>query len=385
MRGAISAVRHSLWSNLFGSEWHMYNRSSARARLFYGCFVAVLTYTRLELMVKRKRLKVKRIRKTPRAPDNVVCPGCARPFVMKHQLKAHLGQSRWNKYLKGTLSARACVGNAPCKLYQTISAGARPRARDRQKAVACMSTEKVHVVVLRRPAGGVAVVRPGSRARALPPCIVDIHRVEREGIDGGDVEAGVADVATFACVKEYVRDETRVERNALYRFLLLALYSMHARVSFALRGLYFSESTVAIGIGDVGLARVDDVYPFFGLYASLCVSFDRMRDRILWVLVAHMLVRPGVIEALRNLVCGRGLVPSVDTSTEVLGAFGAAARSHPQSYARGAAGLEEDRRLLRGVHTNAWCQVLWLAQAVSTAQRVWETGAYCGRHVRPSR
>ena len=247
-------MRHSLWSNVFGSEWHMYNRSSARARLFYGCFVAVLTYTRLQLMVKRKR--------NARGADNVVCPGCARPFVLKQHLKAHLGQSRWNKYLKGTLSARACVGNAPCKLYQTISAGARPRARWRQKAVARMSTEKVHVVVLKRPAGRVAVVRPGLRARALPPYIVDTHRVEREGIDGGDVEAGVADVATFACVKEYVRDETRLERNALYRFLLLALYSMHARVSFALRGLYFSESTVAIGIGDVGLARVDDVYPF---------------------------------------------------------------------------------------------------------------------------
>ena len=78
----------------------MYNRnsvapvlSSARARLFYGCFVAVLTYTRLQLMVKRKR--------NPRALDNVVCPGCARPFALKHQLKTHLGQSRWNKYLKG--------------------------------------------------------------------------------------------------------------------------------------------------------------------------------------------------------------------------------------------------------------------------------------------
>jgi hypothetical protein len=147
----------------------------------------------------------------------------------------------------------------------------------------------------------------------------------------------------------------------VYRFLLLVLYSMHARVSFAGCGLYFSESTLAIGIGDVGLARVDDVQPFFVLYASLCVSFDRIRDRILWVLVAHMLVRPGIIEALRNLVCGRRLLPSVETISEVLAAL---ARRHGLTPSREAVGQRDWK------HIDVFC----LASTQTLGAK------YCGSH-----
>ena len=93
---------------------------------------------------------------------------------------------------------------------------------------------------------------------------MDIIRAEREGIDGTAVAAGIAVVMGLLCVKAYISAvaTSQKQRTSVYRFLLLALYSMHARVSFAHRDLYLSESTLAIGVGNVGLARVDDVHPF---------------------------------------------------------------------------------------------------------------------------
>lgn len=94
---------------------------------------------------------------------------------------------------------------------------------------------------------------------------------------------------------------------------------MHAMVNFTRRGLYLSENTLAFGIGEAGMALIDDVQCFGSLYTSLVESFPSMKDRVLWLLVAHMLVRPGIIEALRNLVCIRGVLPTVDGISEVIG------------------------------------------------------------------
>ena len=60
-----------------------------------------------------------------------------------------------------------------------------------------------------------------------------------------------------------------------------------------------------------------------------------VNDCIIWVMVAHMLVRPGLIEALRILVCTRGLRPTKDGIVEVVEAL---ARRHGLVPSRTAAG-----------------------------------------------
>ena len=80
--------------------------------------------------------------------------------------------------------------------------------------------------------------------------------------------------------------------------------------AFETRNLYFSEHTVGIAIGEAGMHRLDDVCCFAALWRSMMQNGLTNFDCIMWILIAHQLVRPAIIDALRNMVCLQRLVAS---------------------------------------------------------------------------
>ena len=146
-------------------------------------------------------------------------------------------------------------------------------------------------------------------------------RLETEGIDERRIRSGELAVQASRVVQKYVTNETREERSALYRFLFFAEYSSACTVSFTARKLFFSESTLAIAIGDIGMRRLDDLACFTVLYESLSAAFVSKVDCVLWIMVAHMLVRPGLIEHLRNEVCTKRTTPTKENISYVIGAL----------------------------------------------------------------
>ena len=85
---------------------------------------------------------------------------------------------------------------------------------------------------------------------------------------------------------------------------------MVACAAFESRHLRFSEHTLGIAIGEAGMQRLDDVCCFAALWRSMMQNGLTKFDGLIWILVAHQLVRPAIIDALRNMVCFQRLVAS---------------------------------------------------------------------------
>ena len=145
--------------------------------------------------------------------------------------------------------------------------------------------------------------------------------METDGIEEERIRSGELAIRSSRVVQKYLSNETREQRSALYRFLLFAEYSSACTISFTARKLFFSESTLAIAIGDIGMRRLDDLACFTVLYESLSAAFVSKVDCVLWIMVAHMLVRPGLIEHLRNEVCTKRTTPTKENISYVIGAL----------------------------------------------------------------
>ncbi len=104
------------------------------------------------------------------------------------------------------------------------------------------------------------------------------------------------------CVEGYFKDLSISERRALMRFLVLVLYFLHMQRTVALLDCWLSEHTVGIAIGTAGMAVLDDVRCFAVLDKTLLAVYDSPQDRILWIMIAHMLVRPSLIDCMRVLL-----------------------------------------------------------------------------------
>ena len=251
------------------------------------------------------------VRSGPRRSDNVSCPGCDKKFVLLQGLRRHLGKKLYAKYDKGLLTAAACARRGSC--LKILKRRMRVVPMKRPKRVGMR-----RVVVLRRPAKNIAVVSGRGGLHHIPPGIEDVTSMEANGVCKKTISDGVAVVRRIPCVAAYVEDETAAQKLALYRFQFFVMYSLHATQCFAHRNLQFSESSLAIAIGDLGMSMLDDVRCFAVLYASLIASFDSLVDAVLWVMIAHMLVRPGLIEHLRNEVCSKGTRPTADGIAHVM-------------------------------------------------------------------
>ena len=111
--------------------------------------------------------------------------------------------------------------------------------------------------------------------------------------------------------------DTNITSNLL-RFFVHCVASMHAGSSFRVRGLYFSENTTNIAIGTKGMEQLDDARAYKTLWDSLRESMENTADCIKWMLVAHTLVRPGIIERLRNMVCAQAIEPTKGAISKVM-------------------------------------------------------------------
>ena len=247
------------------------------------------------------------VRSGARSAANVSCPGCAKVFTLAHGLKRHLGAKLYGRYKKGLLTAAECAPRGPCKKIlkgrtRVVRQSLRPRIS--------------RLVVLRRPAANIAVVCSGN---AVPPILrglEDVTSIEKDGVGAQTISDGVFVVQRIPCVASYVQGETAAKKRALYRFLLFVIYSLHATHCFMYRNLHFFESTLAIAIGDLGMSMLDNVR---------CFAAYSPTDVVLWDMIAHVLVRPGLIEHLRNDVCSKRTRPTRDGISRVMTAL---ARRH---------------------------------------------------------
>ena len=216
------------------------------------------------------------------------------------------------------LTPSMCAGRTQCQKHIRRRIGANRRRKDALKS----SRIRKVVCVRRKPSGTVTSLNAGRGGKTVSPFSGDdVSAYETEGIPVVRVAAGIGTVKEMTCVKKYVSQETGRERNVLYRFLFFVQYSLHALVSFAARRLFFSESSLAVAIGDAGMTRLDDVSCFTTLYASLEQTFDDFHERVLWIMVAHMIVRPGLIEHLRNEVCSKRIRPTQQNVGRVISAL----------------------------------------------------------------
>ena len=93
---------------------------------------------------------------------------------------------------------------------------------------------------------------------------------------------------------------------------------MHALCTFRQKGLQASEHTLAVGIGQEGVSHIDDVACFRVLYEGLVRTLPDRRAVVMWMLVCHMLVRPHLVEYVRQMVCARGLPATYECIVEVM-------------------------------------------------------------------
>ena len=90
------------------------------------------------------------------------------------------------------------------------------------------------------------------------------------------------------------------------------------------------------------MAMLDDVACYALLYDSLERSVGSVVDAVLWVMVAHMLVRPRLIEHLRNEVCSKNIRPTRAGISRVMDVL---ARRHGQVASRMPAGKRTWRQV----------------------------------------
>ena len=93
---------------------------------------------------------------------------------------------------------------------------------------------------------------------------------------------------------------------------------MQALLYFQRADVFFSGATLAIGVGEAGMRQVDDVAILGRLYRTLRMCLGNTKDIVLWLLVAHMLVRPAVVDAMRNIVGIERIVPTCTSIREVV-------------------------------------------------------------------
>jgi hypothetical protein len=148
------------------------------------------------------------------------------------------------------------------------------------------------------------------------------------------LSSGIVCIIEVASVQEYLRGSPR-HAVSIKRFLVFALYSTYALQILRAHNLYLCENTLAIGIGCQGVQQIDDVMCFRTFYCSLVGVFRERRDITLWIMVAHMLVKPSLIEALRLLVCSRAQLPTKAGISELIGYL---ARRHGHVASRMPAG-----------------------------------------------
>ena len=94
------------------------------------------------------------------------------------------------------------------------------------------------VVVLRRFRGNVAVITGRGGASRIPPSLEDVPSIETEGMSIETIAKAVPVVRRMPCVVQYMGREAAAEQRALYRFLLVVLYSLSASHYFATRTMY---------------------------------------------------------------------------------------------------------------------------------------------------
>jgi hypothetical protein len=267
------------------------------------------------------------------------CFGCTRTFKQKKHLACHYGKTGKvrRKYDAGTLVAADLKKHPQCVYAQ------------RQQAHGLASVRTIRNsgirVLLHRPAASDAVFVNTSASKLIPEAIQDVRRIECDGLSQARVSEGIVAIQALPCVRGYVTDEKPAVRTKLYSFLLFLVYSMHATTRLSFRGLQLSELTCSIAVGVPGMLLLDDVVCFRTLYASLRSAFPQsadVSDCVLWILVAHMCVRPGIIEQIRNVVCIRVLRPTRENIADVITAM---ARRNGQVQSRMEAGQRSWRQI----------------------------------------
>ena len=239
-----------------------------------------------------------------RQPNNVVCPGCERNFSYSCNLKRHLGAKRYALHEQGVLKADACVRNTNCITQ------AKRRFRQGARVVVCAS-------------GGifVASLQPGAVSKTIPADLLDVCAIEGAGIPEESMTLCADKIERVPCIRKYVQDETPLEKRNLLRLLTMTVYSMHAMLVFNAKGLSLSGTSLALGIGRSGMDMLGDATCYRSLYTSLSYAFDSPKDRILWMVVAHSIARPSLIQALHNMVCARRMPPTRANVSKIAGAL----------------------------------------------------------------
>ena len=157
------------------------------------------------------------------------------------------------------------------------------------------------------------------KGASLPEPILDVGGAEARGIALADVRSGMEIVDQYDFEDKLGDILSEQARKVRLRFLFCCVCSMRALFHFVGLDLYVNELTCAIAIGQAGMARLDDAEVFARLFTSLKNSMASLEDVVVWVLVAHMLVKPHLIDAMRNIVCAEGIGPTVQKIGMVIG------------------------------------------------------------------
>ncbi len=243
---------------------------------------------------------VKRCLRSPRlGDDDASCPGCLRRFASRKSLKKHLGAPRWELHRSSKLTASACASNSACQkvLRRRIAGPVSPSSHRRERV-----SSRELIIQPMRLAGNVMLIGSLVSCRPVPDCISDVTVIESGGISLSAIDEVEMELLGMSCVEGYSEDLFISEKRAFMRFLVLVLYSLHMQRAVALLDCWLSEHTVGIAIGTAGMAVLDDVRCFAVLDKTLLAVYDSPRDRILWIMVAHMLVRPSLIDYMRVLL-----------------------------------------------------------------------------------
>ena len=208
------------------------------------------------------------------------CPGCSTDFSKilnpPDGMSKHLGRNLYQKFKKGKLTAAMCIKqNSKCQKKVSVLKFLRLK-KDKLK------TKTGHKFVKKQQP---LITKLSSTLERIPAC-------EKGGISLATINDCVAKVAGMTAVRWYTDGMPPRTCGNVYRFLLFMLYSLYASSCLTLLSTPLSEFTLAIGVGDGGMQRIDDVQCFACMHFRL--SFLPRMQRVLWIIIAHSLVRQSV-------------------------------------------------------------------------------------------
>ena len=134
----------------------------------------------------------------------------------------------------------------------------------------------------------------------VPFELKNVMEAERVGVPEAAVERVAGELRGLRWYRALCGAVAGAAERARARFCAHALYSVHAQAYVAHRGLQLGDFSMACAVGVQGMRVLDDMVCLERLYRNAAEVGMSMSQRLLWVMVGHVLVKPGVVDALRR-------------------------------------------------------------------------------------